>query len=156
MLNFMVGGDLGNWLNIRESCGLVETSFFTTRVRIKLDISGLSLRLLCVGTTCSVCTYYLRGLFLKKSLWKSKKKNRTPVLRACCSLRPGRTLGIWDWCSLQGMPKMSWSRNGICSNCQKSKWPIVWRLEIQSLEVQMARSPAGQKSEGQKSKWPEI
>ena len=137
MLNFMVGGDLGNWLNIRESCGLVETSFFTTRVRIKLDISGLSLRLLCVGTTCSVCTYYLRGLFLKKSLWKSKKKNRTPVLRVCCSLRPGRTLGI-------------------CSNCQKSKWPIVWRLEIQSLEVQMARSPAGQKSEGQKSKWPEI
>ena len=51
------------------------------------------------------------------------------LLRGVCA---GRMLGIRDWCSLQGRPKMSWSGHFIladrCLGGQKS-------------EVQMPRSP---------------
>ena len=59
----------------------------------------------------------------------------------------GRTLGIWDWCSQQGKPKMSRSGHFIlasrCPDGQKSKG-----RKSKGLKCQKSK---GQKSEGQKS-----
>ena len=60
--------------------------------------------------------------------WFSFAKHNYPIVG--CYWRLGRTLGIWDWCSLQPRAKMSQSGH----------------LMARSLDNQMARCPDGQMS----------
>ena len=72
---------------------------------------------------------------------------------------PGRTLGIWDLCSIHGRSKMSQSGQG---SEWKFKCPEFQRpegLKSRSPEFQMFRSPEVQMSrslEDQKFRWPQV
>ena len=76
--------------------------------------------------------------------WFSFAKHNYPIVG--CYWRLGRTLGNWDWCSLQPRAKMSQSGHLMarsldnqmarCPDGQMSGW----------LDVRMARRTVGQKS----------
>jgi len=123
-------------------------------------------------TTVPFCGFSFHCHVRQSRQWRARKKPHSSS---------GRTLGIWDWCSQQGRPKMSKSEYyilaGRCPDGQKSKGlksevqitrsPKDWNPKARSLKSRIlkARSPKVrslrpesqrlevQSSDGQKSKW---